>query len=61
MRHSVGVVKTEGAGEKLVEGPTKTGRSRVVDLHPGTAAALRTYRAARGLVAFDPLRTPRSC
>ena len=32
VRRSVGVVKAKGAGERLVEGPTKTGRSRVVDL-----------------------------
>ena len=39
----VGVVKVKGAGEQLVEGPTKMGRSRVVDItltvyqlvHPG--------------------------
>jgi integrase len=46
----------KGAGERLVEGPTKTGRSRVVDLDPDTVAALRTYRAARGLVALNLVR-----
>ncbi|MEA3217603.1 MAG: hypothetical protein QOJ19_3759, partial [Acidimicrobiia bacterium] len=40
VRRSVGVVKAKGAGERLVEGPTKTGQSRVVDLDPGTLAAL---------------------
>ena len=47
VRRSVGVVKDEGAGERHVEGPTKTGRSRVVDLDAGTVAAPRAYRAVR--------------
>ncbi|SFU06965.1 Phage integrase family protein [Geodermatophilus amargosae] len=51
VRRSVGVVKEKGAGEELVEGPPNTGRSRVVDLDAGTAAALRAYRAAREEVA----------
>ncbi|MCF6509071.1 site-specific integrase [Blastococcus sp. MG754426] len=56
VRRSIGVVKTKGAGERLVEGPTKTGRARVVDLDAGTVAALRAYRAARGLLALDLVR-----
>jgi integrase len=43
VRRSVGVVKAKGASERLVEGPTKTGQSRVVDLDVGTVAALRAY------------------
>jgi integrase len=56
VRRSVGVVKAKGAGEQLVEGPTKTSQSRVVDLDSGTVAALRAYRAARGLLALDLVR-----
>jgi integrase len=56
VRRSVGVVKAKGAGERLVEGPTKTGRSRVVDLDAGTVAALRASRAARGQLALDLVR-----
>ena len=56
VRRSVGVVKAKGAGEQLVEGPTKTGRARVVDLDSGTVAALCAYRAARGLLALDLVR-----
>ncbi|MGK5115782.1 tyrosine-type recombinase/integrase, partial [Geodermatophilus sp. CPCC 205506] len=56
VRRSVGVVKDKGAGERLVEGPTKTGRSRVVDLDAGTVAALRAYRAVRGGLALDLVR-----
>jgi hypothetical protein len=50
------VVKAKGAGEQLVEGPTKTGQSRVVDLDSGTVGALRAYRAARALLALDLVR-----
>ena len=56
VRRSAGVVKAKGAGERLVEGPTETGRSRVVDLDAGTVAALRAYRAARGGPALDLVR-----
>jgi integrase len=56
VRRSVGVVKAKGPGEQLVEGPTKTGQSRVVDLNSGTVAALRPYRASRGLLALDLVR-----
>jgi len=56
VRRSVGVVKAKGAGERPVEGPTKTGRSRVVDLDAGTVAALRAHRAARGRLALDLVR-----
>jgi integrase len=50
------VVKAKGAGERLVEGPTKTGRSRGVDLDAGTVAALRAYRTARGRLALGLVR-----
>jgi integrase len=56
VRRSLGVVKTKGAGQQLVEGPTKTGQSRVVDLDAGTVAALRAYRTARNEVAGDLVR-----
>ncbi|WP_164704547.1 tyrosine-type recombinase/integrase [Blastococcus litoris] len=56
VRRSLGVIKTKGAGQQLVEGPTKTGQSRVVDLDAGTVAALRAYRTARNEVAGDLIR-----
>jgi hypothetical protein len=57
VRRSVGVVKNKGVGEQLVEGSTKTGWSRVVDLDSGTVAALRSYRTARGgLLTLDLVR-----
>jgi hypothetical protein len=49
-------VKDKGKGEQLLEGATKTGQSRVVDLDAGTVAALRAYRAVRGSVALDLVR-----
>jgi integrase len=48
VRRSVGVVKVKGDGQQLVEGPTKTGQARVVDIDPDTVAALEAYRAVRG-------------
>jgi integrase len=47
VRRSVGVVKTKGMGEQLIEGPTKSTKPRVVDLDPQTVAALRSWRVAR--------------
>jgi integrase len=56
VRRSVGTVRDKGAGQRLVEGPTKTGQSRVVDLDAGTVAALQSYRAAREQVSIDLVR-----
>jgi integrase len=36
VRRSVGVIKTRGEREQVTEGPTKTGKPRVIDLDPGT-------------------------
>jgi integrase len=47
VRRSVGVVKSKGDGQQLVEGPTKTGQARVVDIDPDTVAAIEAYRAVR--------------
>jgi integrase len=47
VRRSAGIIKNKGAGEELVEGPTKTGRQRSVDLDPRTVEALRRHRVAR--------------
>lgn len=56
VRRSVGTVKTKGAGEQLVEGPTKTGQARVVDIDSDTVAALRGYRATRGSLSIELVR-----
>jgi len=47
VRRSVGVVKNKGKPEEFVEGPTKSGKERVVDLDPQPVAALRSWRVAR--------------
>jgi integrase len=47
VRRSVGLVPTKGQGAEYVEGPTKSGRDRVVDLDPQTVEALRRWRLAR--------------
>jgi integrase len=47
VRRSAGVIKNKGKGDELVEGPTKTGRQRSVDLDPRTVEALRRYRVAQ--------------
>jgi integrase len=47
IRRSVGVVHNKGESPQILEGPTKTGRERVVDLDPQTIAALRSWRLAR--------------
>src|SRR4051794_8318360 len=56
VRRSLSTVKTKGAGEQLVEGPTKTGQARVVDIDADTIAALRAYRAVRGSLTLDLVR-----
>jgi integrase len=47
IRRSVGVIKNKGKPEEFVEGPTKSGKERVVDLDPQTVDALRRWRVAR--------------
>jgi integrase len=47
IRRSVGLVRVKDEGYQLVEGSTKSGRERVVDLDPQTIWALRVWRLAR--------------
>ena len=53
VRRSVGVVKVEGQGKRLVEGPTKGKRARTVDLDAGTVAMLRRWRVERAGVSLQ--------
>lgn len=55
VRRSVVVVKAKGA-PRVEEGPTKSGRDRVVDLDPETVAALRAHRSAGEVVALQSVR-----
>jgi integrase len=52
----VGVVKTKGAGQEVVEGPTKTGQARVVDIDPDTVATLEEYRSLRRSISPELVR-----
>jgi integrase len=61
VRRSVGTVKHKGAGEELVEGPTKSGQSRVVDLDAGTVAALRPIARLAGGRPRSWSATPHWC
>jgi integrase len=56
VRRSVGVIKTKGEAEQLIEGGTKSGRERVVDLDSQTVDALRRYRVARAGLSLQLTR-----
>jgi integrase len=56
VRRSLGVVKAEDAGERLVQGSTKTGQSRVVNLDAGTVATQRASGSARQAATSDLVR-----
>lgn len=52
VRRSVTVVKHKGEGEEIVIGSPKGGRSRTVDLDPGTLAALRSHKVSQGTLSL---------
>lgn len=56
VRRSVGVVKTKGQRERLVEGPTKSARARVIDLDVDTLEVLRRWRLDRGSLSLQLVR-----
>lgn len=53
VRRSTTVVKTKGAGEQVVTGPTKPGTVRVIDLDSDTLAVLRSWRARMGGISLQ--------
>lgn len=53
VRRSVGTVKVQGEDTRRIEGPTKTGASRVVDVDPATIDLLREHRTFRAGLAFQ--------
>jgi integrase len=55
VRRSLGVVKAPGE-QRVVEGPTKSGKARVVDIDPETVAALRAYRSERAGIGLQLVR-----
>ncbi len=59
VRRSAGMVRVAGEGADVVEGGTKSGKPRVVDLDDGAAAVLRGWKRERGSMALQ-LITPGS-
>ena len=57
VRRSAGMVRIVGEGADVVEGDTKSGKPRVVDLDDGAAAVLRAWKRERGSTALQ-LVTP---
>jgi integrase len=56
VRRSAGIVRNAGEGAEIVEGDTKSGKPRVVDLDAATVAGWRAYRKARGAMALQLVR-----
>lgn len=56
VRRSASMIREPGEAPAVVEGDTKSGRPRVVDIDDGTAAALRAHRKARGTLALQLAR-----
>jgi integrase len=52
VRRSVGVIKVKGEHGRMVEGPTKTGKARVIDVDPGTVSVLKAWKRERGGLAL---------
>jgi integrase len=53
VRRAAGMVRNAGEGAGVVVGDTKSGKPRVVDLDPDTAAALRAHKKERGTMALQ--------
>jgi integrase len=53
VRRSVGIVRVEGTGKQILEGPTKGKRARVVDLDTQTVDVLRRWRSDRAGVLLQ--------
>ena len=56
VRRSAGMVRTASEGAGVVEGDTKSGRRRLIDLDDATAAVLRARRRERGALALQLAR-----
>ncbi len=53
IRRSAGMIRNAGESAGVVEGDTKSGKPRLVDLDAPTMAALRAYRRERGAMALQ--------
>ena len=56
VRRSAGMVRVAGEGGEVIEGTTKSGKPRVVDLDLVTVAVLRAHRKERGSAALQLAR-----
>jgi integrase len=56
IRRSAGMIRNAGEGAGVVEGGTKSGKPRLVDLDAPTVAVLRAYRRERGAMALQLVR-----
>jgi integrase len=56
VRRSAGVVRVKGQGATIAEGPTKSGKPRVIDLDAATVVQLRAHRRERGAMALQLAR-----
>ena len=56
IRRSAGMIRNAGEGAGVVEGDTKSGKPRLVDLDGPTVAVLRAYRRERGALALQLAR-----
>jgi integrase len=56
IRRSAGMVRVAGEGAGVVEGDTKSGKPRLVDLDAGTVTVLRARKRERGAAALQLAR-----
>jgi integrase len=56
IRRSAGMVRNAGESAAVVEGDTKSGKPRVIDLDAATVAVLRAHRKERGSMALQLAR-----
>jgi integrase len=56
IRRSAGMIRNAGEGAGVVEGDTKSGKPRLIDLDAPTAAVLRAHRRERGALALQLAR-----
>jgi integrase len=56
VRRSAGMVRNAGEGAEVIEGDTKSGKPRVIDLDDETCAVGRAWRRQRGSIALQLAR-----
>ena len=56
IRRSAGMIRNAGEGAGVVEGDTKSGKPRLVDLDATTVATMRLHRRERGALALQLAR-----